>query len=100
MTSGEQLWDFLYAKDAANALYLIGEQKQEGVYNLGYGESRKLKDYIIEARDLLNPDIELKFGCHHDVNGVELNVNVDKLKKTTGWKPRTSFKEGILKFKK
>lgn len=100
LTAGEQLWDFLYAKDAANALYLVGEQKQEGIYNLGYGESRKLKDYIIEARDLLNPDIKLKFGCHQDVNGVELNVNVDKLKKATGWKPRTSFKEGILKFKK
>jgi len=42
LTTCEQLWDFLYAKDAANALYLIGKQNKEGVYNLGYGESRKL----------------------------------------------------------
>ncbi|MGA2781162.1 MAG: NAD(P)-dependent oxidoreductase [Smithella sp.] len=100
LTTCEQLWDFLYAKDAANALYLIGEQEKNGIYNLGYGESRKLKDYIIEARNILNPNIRLTFGSNKNFNGVELNVNVDKLKKETGWNPKTSFKDGILKFKR
>lgn len=100
LTTCEQMWDFLYAKDAANALYLIGKQRKEGIYNLGYGESRTLKDYLIEARDILMPNMRLNFGSNKNTNIVQLNVNVDKLKKETGWYPKTSFKEGISKFKR
>ncbi len=100
LTTCEQLWDFLYAKDAANALYLIGTQEKEGVYNLGYGESRRLKDFIIEARDILKPDIGLNFGTNENLNIFDLNVNVDKIKKESGWYPKISFKEGISKFKR
>jgi len=100
LTTCEQLWDFLYAKDAANALYLIGAQEKEGVYNLGFGESRKLKDFIIEARDILKPDIRLNFGSNENYVKFDLNVNVDKIKKEIGWYPKTSFKEGISKFKR
>lgn len=100
LTDCEKLWDFLYAKDAANALYLLGNKKKTGLYNLAYGESRILKDFIIEARDLLNPNVRLKFGTNKNFNNFELNVNVDKIKIDTGWSPKTSFKEGILKFKR
>jgi nucleoside-diphosphate-sugar epimerase len=100
LTTCEQLWDFLYAKDAANALYLIGAQEKEGVYNLGFGESRKLKDFIIEARDILKPGIRLNFGSNENFVKFDLNVNVDKIKKEIGWYPKTSFKEGISKFKR
>jgi len=100
LTDCEQLWDFLYAKDAAYALYLLGHQQKMGLYNLAYGESRILQDFIIEARDLLNPNIKLNFGINNNYSNFALNVNVDKIKKETGWRPKTSFKEGILKFKK
>lgn len=100
LTAGEQLWDFLYAKDAANALYLIGTHEKEGIYNLAYGESRKLKDFIVEARNILKPDLKLNFGANKNFNGVALNVNVDKLKRDTGWHPQTTFQEGISKFKR
>jgi len=100
LTDCKQLWDFLYAKDAANALYLLGNMEKTGIYNLAYGESRILKDFIIEARDLLNPNIKLNFGMNKNYNKGELNVNVDKIKMETGWVPKTNFKEGILKFKK
>jgi len=99
LTTCEQQWDFLYAKDAANALYLVGNQEKEGIYNLGYGESRVLKDFIIEARNILNPKIKLDFGANKDFTGVELCVNVDKLKKETGWYPKMSFEEGIKAFR-
>jgi len=100
LTECGQLWDFLYAKDAANALYLLGDKEKTGIYNLASGESRILKDFLIEARDLLKPDIRLNFGTQRNCNQGALNVNVDKLKRETGWVPETSFREGILKFKK
>ncbi|MBI5101257.1 MAG: NAD(P)-dependent oxidoreductase [Nitrospirae bacterium] len=100
LTECGQLWDFLYAKDAANALYLLGIKEKTGVYNLASGESRILKDFLVEARDLLNPDIKLNFGTNGNCTQGALNVNVDKIKMATGWAPKTSFREGILKFKK
>ncbi|MBR6634350.1 MAG: NAD(P)-dependent oxidoreductase, partial [Clostridia bacterium] len=46
-TPAEQLWDFLYCDDAANAFYLSALNGKNGaVYTLGSGEAKPLKDYI------------------------------------------------------
>lgn len=88
---------FLYAEDAAIALYLLGEMNKCGIYNLAFGDSRQLKEFIIEARDLICPSLKLDFNSKMLSNIVELRANVDKIKNDTGWKPTVSFKDGILK---
>ena len=100
LTSGNHLWDFLYAKDAAVALYLLGMKKKSGTYNLAFGESRPLKEFVMEARDLLCPDADLIFESGVPYSGTELNANVDKIKRELGWSPQTMFNAGILKIKK
>jgi nucleoside-diphosphate-sugar epimerase len=100
LSTCENLWDFLYAKDAANALVLFGEKKCDGLYNLASGKSRKLRDFVIEARDLLNPNGKIDFNSDKANSGVELDVDISKIKNDLGWNPKTTFKEGILKFKK
>jgi nucleoside-diphosphate-sugar epimerase len=100
LTSGNHLWDFLYAKDAAVALYLLGNKKISGTYNLAFGESRPLKEFIMEARDLLRPDANLIFESDVPYLGVELNANVGKIKRELGWFPQTMFKSGISKITK
>lgn len=97
LTRGDQLWDFLYAEDAAAALYLLGEKSSYGLYNLAFGESRPLKEYIIEARDLVSPDSELDFGMNIPHGNVELRANIDRFKNELDWEPKVSFKEGIQK---
>jgi UDP-glucose 4-epimerase len=99
LTDCEQLWDFLYAKDAARALYMLGYQGKTGLFNLAYGVSRKLKDFVIEARDLLNPNTGLGFGKNSSYDRTQINVSVDRIRLETGWSPKTSFREGILKFR-
>ena len=99
LTRGEQLWDFLYAEDAAAALYLLGEKGKYGLYNLAFGESRPLKEFVIEARDLISPDSELNFDLDMPANIIELRANVDKIKDELGWKAIVGFKYGILKIK-
>ncbi len=99
LTRGDQLWDFLYAEDAAAALYLLGEKSNYGLYNLAFGESRPLKEYVMEVRDLVSPDSELDFGTNISPNIVELKANIDKIKSDIGWKPTVGFKDGILKVK-
>ncbi len=99
LTQGTQRWDFLYAGDAAAALYLLGEKSKYGLFNLAYGESRPLKDFIVEARNLINPHVELDFGIQVNSDMVELRANVDKIKNELGWEPFVDFSEGILRMK-
>lgn len=99
LTKGNQMWDFLHGKDAASALYLLGKKNKFGIYNLAYGESRPLKEFIIEARDLIKPNSKLDFALDTSPNTVELRANVNKIKNELEWKPLVSFKEGILRIK-
>ena len=47
-TKGEQVWDYIYSKDAARAFHLVAEKGKDGaIYCLGTGKTRKLKDYIL-----------------------------------------------------
>ena len=63
LTAWEQIWDFLYADDAARALYLLALYGKSGaVYPLGSGQARSLKDYITMLRDAIDPSLLLGFG--------------------------------------
>ncbi len=49
LTKGEQQWDYLYAADAARALYLIAEKGRHGaVYAVGSGCARPLREYFTQ----------------------------------------------------
>lgn len=46
-TPGEQTWDYLYSKDAAEIFYALGDKGVHGcVYCVGSGQERMLKSYI------------------------------------------------------
>ena len=98
-TKGEQMWDYLYSKDAARALYLLGHRELDGVYCLGSGKARPLKDYIIEIKNQINPDLEIGLG---DIPYAERQVmclcaDITKLNKDTGFQPEFDFEKGIEK---
>lgn len=97
-SSGEQLWDYLYVKDAAKALYLAAESGKNGrVYPLGSGRTKPLKEYIETIRSVVNPDAELLIGkLPYAQNQVMyLCADIEELKEDTGFMPEYTFDEGI-----
>lgn len=97
-TRGEQLWDYLYAKDAGTALYLLGEKgKDQKIYCVGSGAARPLKDYICCIRDIINPDLQIGFGeiPYGEKQVMHLCADIDELTADTGFLPQYSFREGI-----
>lgn len=95
-----QMWDFLYVGEVARAIYLIGENgKSEMVYGIGSGEYRPLREYIEMIRDLINPKLELGIGEVPSLSAQTFSscVNIDDLVRDTGFIPKISFKEGIIK---
>ena len=100
MTKGEQLWDFMYADDAAVALYLLAaNQSTGGVYCVAGGEGKSIKEYTEIIRDVANPEVELHFGeiPYQENQVMELIGDISKLKRETGFKISVPFDAGIKK---
>ncbi len=98
LTKGEQIWDYLYAEDAAKAMILASKRGKSGaIYPLGSGNARPLRDYIEIIRDQVKPESKLGFGdIPYSPNQVmHLVADISELTKDTGWKPETSFEEGV-----
>lgn len=99
-TKGEQVWDFLYSEDAANAFHLLGEKGISGkTYCLGSGNTILLRDAIMEIFDQINPNSKMGIGdIPYPQNQVMfLCADIESLTKDTGFVPMVSFKDGIRK---
>lgn len=94
----EQTWDYIYGKDAARALRLVAERGSDGeTYLIASGQSRKLKDFVLEIRDLVSPGVEIEFGAlpYYPNQAMRLEADISNLVEDTGFVSRYSFKEGI-----
>ena len=98
-TKAEQQWDYLFSEDAGDAFYLIGEKATgHKVYCLGSGESRELRHFIEDIRNIADPDAALGFGeiPYTPQTVMHLCADTRTLREDTGFVPKTSFREGIF----
>lgn len=97
-TKGEQMWDYLYSGDAAEAFRLLGERGADGkIYVLGSGTARPLAEYIKDIRNIVKPNAEIDLGAipYSERQVMHLQADVDELHNDTGWTAHTTFTEGI-----
>lgn len=97
-TKGDQIWDYIYSKDAARAFYLVAEQGKDGsVYCFGTGKPRKLRDYIFAIRDAIDPSLDIGIGeiDYYPNQVMHLEADISNLTADTGFEPKYSFEEGI-----
>lgn len=97
-TKGEQIWDYLYSKDAARALYLLGDKGVNGkIYCIGSGDGKPLADYIKIIRDTVNPNSEIGFGeiPYGEKQVMCLCADIEELTLDTGFVPQYTFEQGI-----
>lgn len=98
LSAGEQIWDFIYTYDVAKALLKLAECGRDGeIYVIGSGHSKRLRDYLLEVRDMIDPNLELGIGDNiYGPNTVmHLECSIDKLVNDTGFIPSVDFKTGI-----
>lgn len=98
LTAGEQMWDYLYADDAAEAFRLLALHGADGaVYPLGSGQARPLREYIETLRDAIDPALPLGFGQIPYGTGqvMYLSADISALRRDTGFVPATRFACGI-----
>jgi UDP-glucose 4-epimerase len=98
LTACEQRWDYLYAADAAEAFWeVLRNPKAEGIFNLGSGQARPLREIVQFVRNQINPELPLGFGRvpYREDQVMHLEADITRIQDVTGWKPRTSLEKGL-----
>ena len=93
----ENMWNFMYIDDCVRALRVLGESKDtEGIYNVASNDTRLLKEFVIETRNVINKDININFGAKKSSEKTTfwLEPNIEKIK-NLGFEVKIGFKEGI-----
>lgn len=63
LTACENMWNFMYITDCARSLRILGEHEEaEGIYHVASEDTRPLKEFVKEIRDIVAPGMELAFG--------------------------------------
>ena len=97
-TAGYQTYDFIYITDAINSIIAVAEKgKAFNRYYIGSGEPKPLREFLLEMRDIVDPEAELGLG---DIPfmGVDISYDQFDLKKVeldTGYRNEVPFAEGI-----
>lgn len=96
-TSGIQNYDFVYITDVAKAFYLIGKNgKPFNEYLIGSSHAKPLRDFLLEMKKSIAPDLEFLFG---DIPFTGINLSLEdfdcsKTEIDTGFKAEVDFATG------
>ncbi len=110
-TPGQQMWDYLYSKDAAAIFYALGTKGADGeVYCVGSGQARELRSYIRDIYRVVreyqgekiaedDPELERKLGIglipYNDKQVMYLCADTTLLEQHIGSIEHTDFCVGI-----
>jgi UDP-glucose 4-epimerase len=97
-SSGEQIWDFLYADDAARALADMLEFGHDGqVYVVGSGNARPLRDYLAALVHPFGLDLAECLGkiSTEPYTPQLLAADITPLQEHLGWSPHIDFSTGV-----
>lgn len=96
-SAATQMWDYLHENDAGRIFYLLGEVvKKNKVYCIANGHARKLKEFIMEMKEIFGEESICEFATEEDTSKtIGLQVDTSDLVKDIAYTPQISFREGI-----
>lgn len=95
MTKGEQKRDFIHVKDLTNAICILMEKEESGIFNISSGENISLQEVIHQAKAIVGYfPIEQNIPYRENETwGYKLKN--EKAKNILQWSPKISLKEGL-----
>ena len=95
LIEGNNLYDMVYVEDIVGAFIAVAEKGKSGrSYYVGHRKLRTFRSWIEEIRDIVAPDVILKFGEYKDPLDLDYSmVDLDLLYKDTGYECRTTLQE-------
>lgn len=94
---GEQVRDFIYIEDLAQAHTLPLSQKGLHIYNIGTENGAKVIDVVNMIFDIIGYTVEIEDKGERKGDVKELVASAEKLKIELDWKAKTDLYEGLKK---
>ena len=98
LIEGNNLYDMVYVEDIIGALIVIAEKGVAGrSYYIGHRKLQTFRQWAEAIRDIVNPDVVLRFGEYKDPLNMDYSViDTDLLYKDTGYECNSDFRKTIL----
>lgn len=93
---GNQIRDFLYVDDVINALLLVIQKEQEGIFNLGSGHSITISELADMIKEL-SFQVQTKYKQSESGKTKKILYALEHTQKVLGWHAQTPLREGIKK---
>lgn len=97
-TKGEQIWDYIYSKDAAVILRKAAEiGKDNSIYCVASGHTKTLREYIESMAKVVGSKSKLNFGAipYFPNQVMNLTADVSAIKEDLNFECTYTFEEGI-----
>lgn len=97
LIEGNNLYDMIYIGDIVDAFIAIAERGKAGrTYYIGHRKLKTFRQWIEDIRDIVAPDVELKFGEYKDPLNMDYScVDLDQLYDDTGFEVKSDFEMTI-----
>ena len=95
LVEGNNTYDLIYIGDLVDALIAIGEKgKNQHEYYVGHRKLKTFKELMIDIRDVIAPEVELKFGEYKDNQCIDYSkIDLDALYNDTGFECKANFED-------
>jgi len=92
--------DYLYAKDAANAIIAaIHKPKTKGVFNIGLGKGTSHRELAETINEVFENPNNIRF-LHEYLEDKSIQLmSIDKAKQMLNWEPHWTLKEALFDMK-
>ena len=99
LTKSSQNWNFLNVNDLVKAIEIFVKKDdiKTGIYNIASKETKQLKEYIEELKDIMGSKSKLLFGeiSYPKEGKVSINPDITKIQSNTQWREEITFEQGI-----
>ena len=97
MVEGKNIYDLVYIGDIVDAFIAIGERgKNQREYYVGHRKLKTFRELIIDIRNIIAPNVELKFGEYEDYQNIDYSmINLEALYNDTGFECKADFEKTI-----
>jgi UDP-glucose 4-epimerase len=93
---GTQTRDFTHVDDAVRAVELAVDNRLDGVYNVGTGESYSFNEMVAMINEALGTDVYPEYVENPlPVYVHDTMADPTRLREATGWEPTVDFEEGV-----
>jgi nucleoside-diphosphate-sugar epimerase len=87
--------DFIDARDVAEAMVALAVRARPGLYHVGTGESRSVREGLDRLIRLSGREVRVEVDATRPTGPADSRADIRRIRAETGWTPRISFERSV-----